>query len=85
MKTALFIFIASVMILACVCAYGYRAGKMAAESKMKDSIVENTIKTKYDTEKLKKELQELKKKIREAKNEDCEYILNYPVNKCLHD
>ena len=66
--------------------YGYRAGKMSAESKQKDKVVQTTIKTKDDTERLNNELQDLKQKLKEAKKyEECGYILNYPVYKCLHN
>lgn len=85
MKTTLLSALISAVILISVFVYGFKVGKITTENEQKEKVVQTTVKTKDDTEKLKKELQELKKKIREAKNEDCEYILNYHVNKCLHD
>ena len=66
--------------------YGYRAGETAVQNAQKEKVVQTTVKIKDDTERLNKELETLKQKLKEAKKyEECSYILNYPVNKCLHD
>ena len=86
MKTTLLSALISLIVLAGVFAYGFKVGKMTAESKQKDKVVQTTIKTKDNTEKLKKELQDIKQKLKEAKKyEECSYILNYPVRKCLQN
>ena len=86
MKTTLLSALISVIILIGTFAYGFKVGKMTAESKQKDKVVQTTIKTKDNTEKLKKELQDTKQKLKEAKKyEECSYILNYPVRKCLQN
>lgn len=86
MKTTLLSALISAVILIGVFAYGFKVGKMTTESKQKDKVVQTTIKIKDDTEKLKKELQDTKQKLKEAKKyEECNYILNYPVRKCLRN
>lgn len=86
MKNTLFFTLLSSLILIGTFAYGVKVGKMTAESKQKDRVVHTTIKTKDDTERLKKELETIKQKLKEAKKyEECNYILTYPVNKCLHN
>lgn len=86
MKNVFFFTILSSFIIIGVYAYGYKTGKMSAESKQKDKVIQTTIKTKDDTERLNNELQDLKQKLKEAKKyEECGYILNYPVYKCLHN
>lgn len=86
MKSTIISALISSIVLIGVFAYGFKVGKMTAESKQKDKVVQTTIKTKDDTEKLKKELETTKQKLKEAKKyEECNYILNYPVRKCLHN
>ncbi len=86
MKTTLLSALISVVILISVFIYGFKVGKITAENEHKEKVVQTTIKTKDDTEKLKKELQDTKQKLKEAKKyEECSYILNYPVRKCLQN
>ena len=86
MKTTLLSALISAVILISVFIYGFKVGKITAENEQKDKVVQTTIKTKDDTEKLKKELQDTKQKLKEAKKyEECSYILNYPVRKCLQN
>lgn len=86
MKSTIISALISSIVLIGVFAYGFKVGKMTAESKQKDKVVQTTIKTKDNTEKLKKELQDTKQKLKEAKKyEECSYILNYPVRKCLQN
>ena len=75
----------SILIMVGVFAYGFKVGKMTAENEHKDKIVEHTTKTKQETEELKKQLSELKEKLKERKNEECDFVLSYPVAECLHD
>lgn len=86
MKTTLLSALISAVILISVFIYGFKVGKITAENEQKEKVVQTTIKTKDDTEKLKKELQDTKQKLKEAKKyEECSYILNYPVRKCLQN
>lgn len=86
MKTTLLSALISAVILISVFIYGFKIGKITAENEQKDKVVQTTIKIKDDTEKLKKELQDTKQKLKEAKKyEECSYILNYPVRKCLQN
>lgn len=86
MKTTLLSALILVVILISVFIYGFKIGKITAENEHKEKVVQTTIKTKDDTEKLKKELQDTKQKLKEAKKyEECSYILNYPVRKCLQN
>lgn len=64
--------------------YGFKVGKLTAEKDNTDKVVKATVNVKDDTEGLKKEIDELKKKLREVKNEECAYVLSYPVrSRCL--
>lgn len=86
MKTTLLSALISAVILISVFIYGFKLGKITAENEQKEKVVQTTVKTKDDTEKLKKELQDTKQKLKEAKKyEECSYILNYPVRKCLQN
>jgi len=86
MKTTILSALISLIVLVGVFAYGFKVGKITAENEQKEKVVQTTIKTKDDTEKLKKELQDTKQKLKEAKKyEECSYILNYPVRKCLQN
>lgn len=86
MKTTLLSALTSAVILISVFIYGFKVGKITAENEQKEKVVQTTVKTKDDTEKLKKELQDTKQKLKEAKKyEECSYILNYPVRKCLQN
>lgn len=86
MKTTLLSALISAVILIGVFIYGFKVGKITAENEQKEKVVQTTVKTKDDTEKLKKELQNTKQKLKEAKKyEECSYILNYPVRKCLQN
>ena len=86
MKTTILSALISLIILVGVFAYGFKVGKITAENEQKEKVVQTTVKTKDDTEKLKKELQDTKQKLKEAKKyEECSYILNYPVRKCLQN
>jgi|GEM_PF-6579629 len=86
MKTTLLSALISAVILISVFIYGFKVGKITAENEQKEKVVQTTVKTKDDTEKLKKELQDTKQKLKEAKKyEECSYILNYPVRKCLQN
>ena len=86
MKTTLLSALISAIILIGTFAYGFKVGKITAENEQKEKVVQTTVKTKDDTEKLKKELQNTKQKLKEAKKyEECSYILNYPVRKCLQN
>ena len=86
MKTTILSALISLIVLVGVFAYGFKVGKITAENEQKEKVVQTTVKTKDDTEKLKKELQDTKQKLKEAKKyEECSYILNYPVRKCLQN
>lgn len=86
MKTTLLSALISAVILISVFIYGFKVGKITAENEQKEKVVQTTVKTKDNTEKLKKELQDTKQKLKEAKKyEECSYILNYPVRKCLQN
>ena len=74
-----------ILIMIGIFAYGFKVGKMTAENEQKDKIAEHTTKTKQETEELKKQLSELREKLKERKNEECDFILSYPVAECLHD
>lgn len=64
--------------------YGFKVGKLTAEKDNTDKVVKATVNVKDDTEGLKKEIDDLKKKLREVKNEECAYVLSYPVrSRCL--
>lgn len=64
--------------------YGFKVGKITAEKENSDKVIKATSNIKDDTVELKKELYELKKKLKEVKNEECAYILSYPVrSRCL--
>lgn len=66
--------------------YGFRVGKMTVEKLNNDKVVYATANIKDDTVELKKELLDLRKKLREVKNEECNYILSYPVkSRCLQN
>lgn len=86
MKTTLLSALISAVILISVFICGFKVGKITAENEQKEKVVQTTVKTKDNTEKLKKELQDTKQKLKEAKKyEECSYILNYPVRKCLQN
>lgn len=86
MKTTLLSALISAVILISVFIYGFKVGKITAENEHKEKVIQTTVKTKDDTEKIKKELQDTKQKLKEAKKyEECSYILNYPVRKCLQN
>lgn len=64
--------------------YGVKVGKSIVEKKNAENVINATSDVKDDTVALKKELSELKKKLKEVKNEECVYILSYPVrSRCL--
>lgn len=86
MRAVLLSALISAIILIGTFAYGFKVGKITAESKQKEKVVQTTIKIKDNTEELKKELETTKQKLKEAKRyEECNYILSYPVRKCLRN
>lgn len=63
---------------------GYLYGKQASETKIVYKMVDATSNIKNETERLKNEINNLREKLKNAKNEECDFILNYPVrDKCL--
>lgn len=64
--------------------YGFKVGKLTAEKDNVDKVIDATVNVKDDTIGLKKEISDLKKKLKEVKNEECAYVLSYPVrSRCL--
>ena len=63
---------------------GFKVGKITAEKENSDKVTNATSTVKNDTEELKKDISTLKKKIKEVKDEECAYVLSYPVrSRCL--
>ncbi len=76
--------IVSLFIAFMIFIYGFKIGKMTVEKINNDKVVEVTSKSKEETQKLKNEVSELRNKLREKKNEECTFILSYPVKqRCL--
>lgn len=74
----------SLVIAFIIFMYGFKVGKITAEKENSDKVINATSTVKDDTEELKKELSTLKKKLKEVKDEECAYVLSYPVrSRCL--
>lgn len=61
--------------------YGVKVGKSTVEKKNAENVINATSDVKDDTVALKKELLTLKAKLDRAG--ECEYILKYPVKRCI--
>lgn len=79
-----FSIVMSILIAFIIFMYGFKVGKLTAEKENSDKVIDATSTVKDDTEELKKEISDLKKKLKEIKNEECAYVLSYPVrSRCL--
>lgn len=61
--------------------YGVKVGKSIVEKKNAENVINATSDVKDDTVALKKELLTLKAKL--DRTGECEYILKYPVKRCI--
>lgn len=80
MKYIICIVIGIIMSVA-IFIYGVKVGKSIVEKKNDEDVINATSDVKDDTVALKKELLTLKAKL--DRTGECEYILKYPVKRCI--
>lgn len=73
--------VVGVLMSVAIFIYGVKVGKSIIEKKNADNVINATSDVKDDTVALKKELLTLKAKL--DKTGECEYILKYPVKRCI--
>lgn len=73
--------VVGVLMSVAIFIYGVKVGKSIIEKKNADNVINATSDVKDDTVALKKELLTLKAKL--DRTGECEYILKYPVKRCI--
>lgn len=73
--------VVGVLMSVAIFIYGVKVGKSIIEKKNADNVINATSDVKDDTVALKKELLTLKAKL--DKTGECEYILKYPIKRCI--
>lgn len=73
--------VVGVLMSVAIFIYGVKVGKSIIEKKNAENVINATSDVKDDTVALKKELLTLKAKL--DRTGECEYILKYPVKRCI--
>ena len=73
--------VVGVLMSVAIFIYGVKVGKSIVEKKNAENVINATSDVKDDTVALKKELLTLKAKL--DRTGECEYILKYPVKRCI--